>query len=41
MSKYMVCVYGAASDKIAKKYKTNVEKLGYELGKNNFALIFG
>lgn len=41
MEKYRVCVYGAASDKIAKKYKTNVEKLGYELGRNNFSLVFG
>lgn len=41
MNKYVVCVYGAASDKISQKYKKSVELLGYELGKSGYSLVFG
>lgn len=38
---YTVCLYGAASDKISNHFKDEVERLGVELGKNNYSLIYG
>ena len=36
-----VCVYGAASPKIAQKYIAEGEALGKEMAKRNMGLIFG
>ena len=39
--KFVVCVYGAASDNIHKRYKKETEELGYQLGSNGYSLVFG
>ena len=36
-----ICVYGAASDAIDKKYKTAAYELGNWIGKNGHTLVFG
>lgn len=39
--KYFACVYGGASEKIDKKYKKEIEKLGKIIAENNFSLVYG
>jgi len=42
MSKqYYACVYGGASDKIAKKHREEIEKLGSIICQNGFSLVYG
>lgn len=36
-----VCIYGAASDSIDKKYKDGGEKLGEEIAKKGWGIVFG
>lgn len=36
-----ICIFGAASEHIDDIYKTETEKLGYELAKLNHELVFG
>lgn len=38
---YTVCVFGAASDKIAPIYKEEVENLGRMIAKNDCCLVYG
>lgn len=38
---YTVCVFGAASDAINEKYKTEVEALGKMIAKNKCCLVYG
>lgn len=38
---FRVCVYAAASDKIDIKYINEVERLGFELAKKDYGLVYG
>ena len=38
---FRVCVYAAASEKIDKKYIEEVERLGCELAKKDYGLVYG
>lgn len=36
-----ICVFGAASDKVDKIYAIETEKLGYQMAKRGFGLVYG
>ena len=41
MGKRTICVYGAASDKIAPVFITETEKLGREIARRHHQIIYG